>query len=112
MIWAVINNYYNLVRLIVESDKFSNEALESDKDAQNNDEDFIEQEAKFAKIFAKPENAEEKGTYTPLHWAAFKGYLKVASTLIYHKFDPLRIDKYGNTALHQACASNNYEVIK
>lgn len=62
--------------------------------------------------FRKPEDAKKIGKYTPLHWASYKGFHKIVWMLLKKGLDPLKVDQYGNTAVHQACAAGNLEVLK
>jgi len=47
-----------------------------------------------------------------LHWASYQGHYKVVWLLIKAGLSPLAQDQYGNTAVHQAAASGNMEVLK
>lgn len=47
---------------------------------------------------------------SPLHWAAYKGQLKVCHLLLAQKISPLEQDALGNTVLHQAAAGGSLEV--
>lgn len=60
----------------------------------------------------KPPDAKKTGRYSPLHWASYKGFYKVVWLLLKAGMSPLDIDQYGNTALHQAAASGNSDVLK
>ncbi len=60
----------------------------------------------------KPLNPANYGKYNPLHWSAYKGNILITSILIKAGYKPIDIDNYGNTALHQAAASNNFELFK
>lgn len=68
-------------------------------------------EIDFDEIFKKPTSIKDK-KYTPLHWAAYKGNILLSSILLKYKYSPLEVDMYGNTALHQAAASNNKACFK
>merc|ERR1712100_794088 len=46
----------------------------------------------------------QKKKHSPMHWAAFKGHLKVLWLLIGQKLSHHERDQLGNTALHQAAA--------
>jgi hypothetical protein len=63
-------------------------------------------------VFKKPLNPSNYGKYNPLHWSAYKGNILITSILIKADYMPIEIDNYGNTALHQAAASNNLELFK
>ena len=62
--------------------------------------------------FVKPLDAKKCGKYTPLHWASYKGFSKVVWLLLKAGVSPIDIDEYGNTAVHQAAASGNINVLK
>ena len=112
LMWAVVNNNIHIVKMLLEY-------LEKNKknESHNNSQIVIkaisnieDQDDDYNEKFKKPENPTQIGKYNPLHWAAFKGNVIVSSLLLKAGFDPLEIDKYGNTALHQAAASNNEEL--
>ncbi|PFH37207.1 ankyrin repeat-containing protein [Besnoitia besnoiti] len=50
--------------------------------------------------------------YTPLHWAAFKGHLRIVWLLIKAGLSPHARDALGNTVLHQAAAGGDVATIK
>jgi hypothetical protein len=114
IIWAVVNNNVEVVKLLLEHiDKFkkNEEALNANNTLKKSATQTTEEEGNnFDEKFKKPENPTQKGKYNPLHWAAFKGNVVLSSLLLKAGFDPLEIDKYGNTALHQAAASNNEDL--
>lgn len=62
--------------------------------------------------FRKPQDPKKFGEYTPLHWASYKGFYKVSWLLLKVGIDPLMVDQYGNTAVHQAAASKSIDVLK
>ncbi|KAF4693526.1 Ankyrin repeat and SOCS box protein 12 [Perkinsus olseni] len=49
--------------------------------------------------------------HTPLHWAAFKGHLKIVWLLLKDGMSPYDVDHLGNTVLHQAAAGGSAEVV-
>lgn len=123
--WAVVNNQIEVLKIILNK-------LHPDKKEEEDEEEGdveipdkikhifnIKEEKKlnenetedFDKIFKKPE-VTNNNKYTPLHWAAYKGNRKACSILLKFKYNALDVDKYGNTALHQAAASNDYNVFK
>jgi ankyrin repeat protein len=102
LLWASCNGNEEIVRLLVSKgacdpyiSKDTTEGKEEDLDA-----------------FRKPEDAKKIGKYTPLHWASYKGFHKIVWILLYKGLNPLKVDQYGNTAVHQACAAGNLEVLK
>jgi len=121
LIWAVINNHKSVVKIILakaekikqenkahdltESQliKLENEQKEKERDRDNNEMDDV---------FKKPLNPANFGKYNPLHWSAYKGNILITSLLLKASYNPIDIDNYGNTALHQAAASNNFELFK
>ena len=52
------------------------------------------------------------GKYTPLHWASYKGHYNLVCKFLKREMNPLDIDMYGNTAVHQAAAAGNFDVIQ
>ncbi|CAD7945206.1 unnamed protein product [Amoebophrya sp. A120] len=56
------------------------------------------------------QSAHTRRKCTPLHWAAFRGHLKVCWLLLKQKISPLEVDALGNTVLHQAAAGGSLEV--
>lgn len=121
MIWAVINNHKSIVKAIITKQekilqeskaqalsesqilKQENEIKEKERDKDLNEADDV---------FKKPLNPSNYGKYNPLHWSAYKGNILITSILIKAGYKPIEIDNYGNTALHQAAASNNLELFK
>jgi hypothetical protein len=55
-----------------------------------------------------------KQKHSPLHWAAFKGHLKILWILMAppHSLSHHEQDSIGNTALHQAAAGGSLECVK
>lgn len=113
LMWAVVNNNIQAVKILLEHyvrhlkvDSEQSKEVVKKVVTQDNEEEGNNYDEKFK----KPENPTHKGKYNPLHWGAFKGNVVASSLLLKAGFDPLEIDKYGNTALHQAAASNNEEL--
>lgn len=50
--------------------------------------------------FKKPKIAAQEGKYTPMHWAAYKGFYRIVWYLLHEKMSPLDIDIHGNTSVH------------
>lgn len=123
--WAVVNNQIEVLKILL--DKLNPDKKEDEEDEGNEIEIpdkikhifNIKEEKKlnenetedFDKIFKKPE-VTSNNKYTPLHWSAFKGNRKACSILLKYKYNAMDVDKYGNTALHQAAASNDYNIFK
>ena len=84
-----------------EEEKKKEKELEKEKDEND-----------FSDVFKKPLNPANFGKYNPLHWSAYKGNVLITSILIKAGYKPIDIDNYGNTALHQAAASNNFDLFK
>ena len=119
LIWSVINNHAKVVRIILNKKlilksetklnllnesqilKIEAELKEKERDKDNNE---------FVDIFKKPLNPANYGKYNPLHWSAYKGNVLITSMLLKGGYNPIDIDNYGNTAIHQAGASNNLEL--
>jgi ankyrin repeat protein len=49
---------------------------------------------------------QQMGADTPLHWAAFKGNVRMVCMMLHYKFDHQAIDASGNTALHLAATAS------
>lgn len=125
LIWGVVNNQIEVVRTILEKTHGVKEKTESISDSQLLDENAAEEEDKpkskmqtivveeksLEESFKKPANQRDC-KYNPLHWATYKGNTLLTSILLKNKFNPLEIDMYGNTALHQGAASNNSQLFK
>ena len=47
-----------------------------------------------------------------MHWASYQGHYKVVWILLKEGLSPLEIDMYGNTAIHQAAAAGNLNVLE
>ncbi len=61
----------------------------------------------------KPKAMDKNDTVnSPLHWAAFKGYLRIVWILLKAKFSPYDIDACGNTSLHLAATGGSVDVLK
>lgn len=105
--WAVVNGHGAVVKIIlkkIKESKFSDSLAIDEEHVEDSKE---HKKNNFEEIFKKPPNSNSNGKYNPLHWASYKGNVQIISLLIKHKFNPLDIDDVGNTALHQAAASNN-----
>jgi hypothetical protein len=108
MMYAVVGGFVDVVKLILEKEKtIISKSLINNADLKD---DYIDKD-KYD-LFVKPLNSMISGKYTPLHWAAYKGHVQISSILLRHGYNPLEIDKGGNTALHQAAASNSLRVFK
>jgi len=87
--------------------KYLNEKTgDTDEKVETNDEEEITP-------FVKKPDARKVGRYTPLHWASYKGHIKVVWILLKKGISPdINIDMYGNTAIHQAAAAGKLDVMK
>lgn len=111
--WAVVNNHPEIVKMVYPKVKQEQEKkkLEEEKKLQ-------EENANARRLndldedFKKPDDPAKKGEYTPLHWSAYKGFDVISSILLQLGCDPLQVDRTGNNALHQACASNKMSTFK
>ena len=109
--YAVINNHPKAVKLVYSKIK----ELESKKQkntTKEKNEKFSKNLNENDEAFQKPLNPADNGKYTPLHWSAYKGFDIISSILLKMGCDPMEVDKYGDNALHQAAAGNNYESFK
>eukprot|EP00357_Protocruzia_adherens_P032550 CAMPEP_0115014392 /NCGR_PEP_ID=MMETSP0216-20121206/26047_1 /TAXON_ID=223996 /ORGANISM="Protocruzia adherens, Strain Boccale" /LENGTH=576 /DNA_ID=CAMNT_0002384115 /DNA_START=26 /DNA_END=1756 /DNA_ORIENTATION=- len=104
LIWAAVNGHEEVVRVLLKNGAGSTYLSESEARRK--------EEMETAGTFKKPKNPAEIGKYTPMHWAAYKNNFRVIWILIKEGFSPYDIDIYGNTAIHQAAASNSLEVIE
>ena len=124
--WGIVNNQVPIVKVILEKlyNKKEIDQVNHDGDDDVEIPDRIKnvfgidkngvqtnQETNFDLIFKKPHSTAEN-KYTPLHWSAYKGNMLITSILLKYKFSPNEVDMYGNTALHQAAASNNISMFK
>lgn len=50
--------------------------------------------------------------YTPLNFSAYDGKILITSILIKYGYKAIDFDNYGNTAPHQATASDNIQELK
>jgi len=57
-------------------------------------------------------NIQDKDGYTPLHYAAWKGHLKVVELLLEHGANPNIQDKDGYTPLHYAAWKGHLKVVE
>jgi ankyrin repeat protein len=102
MMYAVINNHIEVVKLLLEKEAtLPKQIKEEEKLTDDNRDPFV-----------KPLDSSSYGKYTPIHWAAYKSNILIASLLLKYNHDPLQIDTGGNSALQQAAASNNLEIFK
>ena len=82
------------------------------EEEKKKEKEMEKDENDFSDVFKKPLNPANSGKYGPLHWSAYKGNVLISSILIKAGYKPIDIDNYGNTALHQAAASNNFNLFK
>jgi ankyrin repeat protein len=108
LLYTVVGGFADVVKIILERERVNNINR-----AKNTLESKIESNSKEGSDpFVKPLDSMVSGKYTPLHWAAYKGHVQISSILLKFGFNPLDIDKGGNTALHQAAASNSLKLFK
>ncbi len=102
MMYAVINNHYDTVKLILEKEAtLPKQIKEVIKHTEDSNDPFV-----------KPLDSSSYGKYTALQWAAYKANVLIASLLLKYNHDPLEIDTGGNSSLHQAAASNDLTIFK
>jgi hypothetical protein len=108
LFYAVVGGHVDVIKLILQRER-ANKMGET-KTLTNSKENITDNFN--SDLFIKPSNSMICGQYTALHWAAFKGLVQISSMLLVFGYNPLDIDKGGNTALHQAAASNNLRLLK
>lgn len=102
LLWAACNGDEDIVRLLIKHNAHSvyihkQQDMEMQEKNTGNDDEHNDP-------FVKPKDASKVGKYTPLHWASYKGHLKVVWLLLKAGMSPTEIDMYGNTAIHQAAS--------
>lgn len=101
LLWASCNGNEEIVKTLIRSNahtQYVNIATDNDGADKNVDEDGNNDP------FKKPKDAQKVGKYTPLHWASYKGHLKVVWLLMRSKLSAFDIDMHGNTSIHQAAS--------
>lgn len=66
---------------------------------------FIQRQQQVGKFRSQPRVRPKKGSYSPLHWASYKGHLGIVCLLLRYGFDPSCVDTDGNTSLHLAATA-------
>ena len=110
LLWAACNGNEEIVRKLLKYGAQDPYIKDNENKVVNNSKNSNDDGEEDP--FRKPEDAKKSGKYTPLHWASYKGHHKVVWILLRIGMSPLKIDQYGNTAVHQATASGNLEVLK
>lgn len=110
LLWAVINDFREAVKIIYKKQKEVEE--EESKVKKVEDTSSAKHISEIDEAFKKPLNPADNGKYTPLHWSAYKGLDVISSILLNMNCNPLEVDSYGNNALHQAAASNKVSTFK
>ena len=110
--WAVVKNHPEVVKILYPKIKELEEIQEKTKKDKEAEQNFAHELSEFDEAFKKPLNPADNGKYTPLHWSAYKGFDIISSILIKMGCDPMQVDSYGDNALHQAAAGNNYDTFK
>ena len=104
LLWAACNGNEEIIRILIKHG-----AATQYLSANNKNQDVSEDEESKAHQseededydpFVKPMDARKHGKYTPLHWASYKGYLKIVWILLKIGISPLDIDMYGNSSVH------------
>lgn len=108
LLWASCNGNLELVDKLMEYHAHNQYIKNKDNDAP---EIGNQDDSEANDPFKKPKDARKVGKYTPLHWASYKGHYNLVCKFLKREMDPLDIDMYGNTAVHQAAAAGNFNVI-
>lgn len=101
LLWASCNGNEDIVRLLIKNNahtSYINQQLDMESQEKNNDD------SEHGDPFVKPKDAQKVGKYTPMHWASYKGHIKVVWILLKAGISPLEIDMHGNTSVHQAAS--------
>lgn len=104
ILWAACNGNEQIIRILIQhgaaqqymSATTKNQDVSEDEESKGQ----ISEEEEDYDPFVKPMDARKHGKYTPLHWASYKGYLKIVWILLKIGISPLHIDMYGNSSVH------------
>ena len=104
LLWATCNGNEEVIRILIKHGA-ANQYLTANNKNQDVSEDeeskaHQSEEDEDYDPFVKPMDARKHGKYTPLHWASYKGYLKIVWILLKIGISPLDIDMYGNSSVH------------
>ena len=100
LIWAACNGHEGCVQYLLD---------------QGAGQEYVRREdgKKGAKKLDNPKGMDKADTVnSPLHWASFKGYIRIVWILLKAKFSPYDIDACGNTSLHLAATGGSVEVLR
>ena len=112
LVWASFGGHDEMVALLLQHGADSDYRKERDE---------IEAavRAEEAKVNGLSVRIDTDSSYTkpvtinsPLHWASFKGNLRVVWQLLLHGFSVSDIDENGNNALHLACTGGHADVVR
>jgi len=113
VLWAACNGNEELIHLLYRRKALTDYIGEPQRGEElpATEDEKAEEGDDRSNPFQKPLDARKVGRYTPLHWASYKGHLKIVWFLLKIGISPLRIDMYGNSSVHQAAASGNLDVL-
>jgi hypothetical protein len=103
LIWAAVKGHEEIIRILIKHN-----ACEPYLSAAQGMEGEQESEDKFK----KPKVAAVVGKYNPLHWASYKGFLRIVWLLLKEGMSPIDFDIYGNNSVHQACSGGQLEILQ
>ena len=107
ILWAACNGNEDIVRLLIKHQAHL-KYKEQEVNEQEKDLDDDEEVDNFKPV---PDPA-KTGRHTPMHWASYKGHIKVVWLLMKEKMNPYLMDIYGNNCIHQAAAASQIDVLK
>jgi hypothetical protein len=108
LLWASFNGHHRIVDLLLQ-----HEAAEDWRE-EFAIEDMLEttQATDDEAMAETSETAPFKPVNSPLHWAVYRGHLRVAWILIRSGFSTMDVDDRGNTALHLAAMNGDGEIVR
>ncbi|KAA0155986.1 hypothetical protein FNF29_01405 [Cafeteria roenbergensis] len=111
LLWSSFNGHHRVVELLLDH------GAADDWRDENNIEDMLEatqatEEDGPAAQAPTGAAAHRKPLNSPLHWAVYRGHLRVVWILLRAGFSSSDVDDRGNTALHLAAMNGNIDVVR